>query len=108
MVPAAAGAVAPVVPVWAAAAVAMKESARSQRFMNASGLGGDSGEQRLENSATVRGSDEIFHRALGMRHDSEHVSFRADDPGDVAHGAVRVGIATRNAVLVHVSKDDSP
>src|SRR3954462_10456499 len=75
--------------------------------MNTSELGGDSGEQRLEDATAIGGSDEIFHGALGVGHEAEHVSFRADDAGDVAHRTVRIRFRIRNAVLVDVAEHDA-
>src|SRR5215210_2374305 len=69
--------------------------------------GRHSGENGFEQSHTVIRSEQRTARALWVRHHAEHISPRADDPGDVALRAVGVGVHAEVAVGVRIPEDNA-
>ena len=51
-------------------------------------------------------AEDRFGAALGMRHQAEDVAAAVADAGDVARGAVRVGLGGEAAFFIAVAEDD--
>src|ERR1051325_3917980 len=67
----------------------------------------DLGENGFEQSDTVARAKQRTARALGMRHQSKHTSVVIDDSGDVALGAVGIGLFRDVASRIDVAENDA-
>src|SRR5687768_10260868 len=64
------------------------------------------GEDRLQKTDSILGAEERAARALRMRHQPEHVALLVDDPGDVALGAVGIGVRADISAGVRIPEDN--
>src|SRR3982074_132937 len=77
---------------WARRAAGMESRAIAIRWRmgERSSSGCDALKNGFEEREAVCGAQDRVHRALRMRHHTQHIAFCADDSGDIAHRAVGI------------------